>query len=230
MNLLNTSRCTSKNEHSALSSHSEFARLLHSCNRIVKELSKTAAMNIDPVQAETNSLVLDWSPSGGLLGKRNERILDRFMRSQKEKLLQLREKVTQSRARDNKGSFLERTEVSRLGIHPADAGSDAYDRDFALNLLSHAQDGLYEIDQALQRIESGTYGICEMSGKPIPHERLEAIPWARFTVECQSRFEKENKALLLSRRVMPFALIENEEEEEQQEEGKVPESVAAAER
>jgi RNA polymerase-binding transcription factor DksA len=199
--------------------------LLHSRNRIAKELSKTAAMNIDPVHAETNSLVLDWSPSGGLLVREcNERILDRFMRSQKEKLLQLREKVTQSKARGNKGFFLEGTEASPVGTHPADAGSDAYDRDFALNLLSHAQDALYEIDQALRRIESGTYGICEMSGKPIPHERLEAIPWARLTVECQSQLEKENKALLLSRRVMPVALFENDEGEEQQKKGKVPES------
>jgi RNA polymerase-binding transcription factor DksA len=159
-----------------------------------------------------------------LVGERNERILDRFVRSQKEKLLQLREKVTQSRARDNKGSFLERTEAPPLGTHPADAGSDTYDRDFALNLLSHARDALYEIDRALRRIESGTYGICEMSGKPIPHERLEAIPWARLTVECQSQLEKENKALLLSRRVMPVALFENEDGEEQQEEGRVSES------
>jgi RNA polymerase-binding transcription factor DksA len=199
--------------------------LLHNRNRIVKELSKTAAMNIDPVQAETNSLVLDWSPSGSVLvGERKERILDRFVRSQKEKLLQLREEVTQSRARDNKGAFLARTEAAPLGTHPADAGSDAYDCDFALKLLSHARDGLYEIDQALRRIESGTYGICEMSGQPIPHERLEAIPWARFTVECQSQIEKENKALLLSRRVMPLALIENQEGEEQQGEGKDLES------
>jgi RNA polymerase-binding transcription factor DksA len=182
-------------------------------------------MNIDRVQAETNSLKLDWSPGGRVLvGERNERILDRFVRSQKEKLLQLRENVTQSRARDNKGSFSERTEAPPLGTHPADAGSDTYDRDFALNLLSHVRDALYEIDRALRRIESGTYGICEMSGKPIPHERLEAIPWARLTIECQLQLEKENKALLLSRRVMPVALFENEEGEEQQEERKAPES------
>lgn len=200
---------------------SEFARLLHSCNRIVKKLLKTAVMNIDPVLAKTNSLALDWSPSGGVLvGERNERILDRFVRAQKKKLLQLRKEVTRSRARDNKGAFLDRSEASLLKTHPADAGSDAYDRDFALDLLSRARDGLYEIDQALRRIESGTYGICEMSGQPIPHARLDAIPWARFTVECQSEIEKENKALFLSRRVMPFALIENEEGEEQQEEGK----------
>ena len=52
-------------------------------------------------------------------------------------------------------------------MHQADAGSDAYDRDFALSLLSQEQDALYEIDEALKRIELGTYGICEMSGKPI---------------------------------------------------------------
>src|SRR5438445_13234920 len=78
-------------------------------------------------------------------------------------------------------------------MHQADAGSDAYDRDFALSLLSPEQDALYEIDQALKRIEVGTYGICEMSGKPIPHTRLEAIASARFTVECQSQLEKQNK-------------------------------------
>ena len=53
-------------------------------------------------------------------------------------------------------------------MHQADAGSDVYDRDFALSLLSQEQDALYEIDQALKRIELGTYGICEMSGKSIP--------------------------------------------------------------
>ncbi len=78
-------------------------------------------------------------------------------------------------------------------MHQADAGSDAYDRDFALSLLSQEQDALYEIDQALKRIELGTYGVCEMSGKPIPHARLEAIPFARFTVECQSQLEKQSK-------------------------------------
>ncbi len=72
-------------------------------------------------------------------------------------------------------------------------GSDAYDRDFALSLLSQEQDALYEIEEALKRIEGGTYGMCEMSGKPIAHARLEAIPFARFTVECQSQIEKKTK-------------------------------------
>ena len=81
---------------------------------------------------------------------------------------------------------------SAFGMHQADAGSDAYDRDFALNLLSKEQDALHEIEAALERIEAGAYGICEISGKKIPQARLEAIPFARLTVECQSQWEQEH--------------------------------------
>lgn len=82
---------------------------------------------------------------------------------------------------------------SAFGMHQADAGSDAYEKDFALSLLSQEQDALYEIEQALKRIETGTYGICEMSGEQIPAARLEAIPYARFTASCQEKMEKEMK-------------------------------------
>ena len=76
--------------------------------------------------------------------------------------------------------------------HLGDAGSDAYDRDFALNLLSQEQDALQEIQAALERITEGIYGICGISGKKIPQARLEAMPIARLTVECQSQWEREN--------------------------------------
>ena len=107
-----------------------------------------------------------------LIGKNNRpRKLDPFTRGQKEKLLQLRDAMVDSMAgvaQDTLRSRAEGSEASAFGMHQADAGSDAYDRDFALSLLSQEQDALYEIDQALKRIEVGTYGICEMSGKPIP--------------------------------------------------------------
>ena len=138
------------------------------------------------------------SPREALLGSNNsERKLTPFMRKQKEKLLQLRDAMVDSMAgvaQDTLRSRAEGSEASAFGMHQADAGSDAYDRDFALSLLSQEQDALYEIDQALKRIEVGTYGVCEMSNKPIPHARLEAIPFARFTVECQSQLEKQSKA------------------------------------
>lgn len=76
-------------------------------------------------------------------------------------------------------------------LHMADSGTDNFDRDFALSLLSSDQDAIYEIEEALKRIEKNTYGICELTGKNIPKARLAAIPWTRFTVEAQAQLEKE---------------------------------------
>ena len=150
--------------------------------------------------------------------------LDPFVRGQKDKLLQLRDAMVDSMAgvaKDNLRSRAEGSEASAFGMHQADAGSDAYDRDFALSLLSQEQDALYEIDQALKRIELGTYGICEMSGKAISHARLEAIPFARFTVECQSQLEKQNKASRVRQSVTSlFGLTEEEGGESEEEEAK----------
>jgi RNA polymerase-binding transcription factor DksA len=152
------------------------------------------------------------------------RKLDPFVRGQKEKLLNLRDAMVDSMAgvaKDNLRSRAEGSEASAFGMHQADAGSDAYDRDFALSLLSQEQDALYEIDQALKRIELGTYGVCEMSGKPISHARLEAIPFARFTVECQSQLEKQNKASRVRQSVTSlFGLTEEEGGEAEEEEAK----------
>jgi RNA polymerase-binding transcription factor DksA len=82
-------------------------------------------------------------------------------------------------------------EMPGYSLHMADSGTDNFDRDFALSLLSSDQDAVYEIEEALKRIEKKTYGVCELTGKPIPRARLEAIPWARFTVNAQAQLEKE---------------------------------------
>jgi RNA polymerase-binding transcription factor DksA len=82
-------------------------------------------------------------------------------------------------------------EIPGYSLHMADSGTDNFDRDFALSLLSSDQDAIYEIEEALKRIERKTFGICELTGKPIPKARLEAIPWARFTVQAQAQLERE---------------------------------------
>ncbi len=82
-------------------------------------------------------------------------------------------------------------EMAGYSLHMADSGTDNFDRDFALSLLSSDQDAIYEIEEALKRIEKNTYGICELTGKPIPKSRLEAIPWTRFTVQAQAQLERE---------------------------------------
>jgi DnaK suppressor protein len=117
-----------------------------------------------------------------------------FVDKQKQRLLDLRDELVDAMTgttRDTIRNAPEGSEASGSGMHQGDAGSDAYDRDFALSVLAKEQDALYEIEQALQRIKKGAYGVCEMSGKKIPQARLEAIPFARLTVECQAQWEKE---------------------------------------
>ncbi len=105
-----------------------------------------------------------------------------------QRLLDLRGRLTQQMS----GLAKESTEqLDGYSLHMADSGTDNYDRDFALGMLSSDQDSLHEIDEALKRIESDTYGVCEWTGKPIPKARLNAIPWTRFTVEAQAQLERD---------------------------------------
>ena len=150
------------------------------------------------------------------------RRLNPWLKKQQLRLLALKDSLLDSMtgvARDNLRTGHDAHEVSAHGLHQADAGSDAYDRDFALSLLSQEQDALFEIDEALKRIAKGTYGVCEMSGKQILKARLEARPFARFTVECQNEIEKKNR---FSRIRQPigrlFETVEDESGEESDEE------------
>ncbi|MSU21243.1 MAG: transcriptional regulator [Pedosphaera sp.] len=112
-------------------------------------------------------------------------------------------------------------EMASYSLHMADSGTDNFDRDFALSLLSADQDAVYEIEEALKRIEKGTFGICELTGKPIPKTRLDAIPWTRFTVEAQAQLERDGA--LRQRRLGTLGSVDSvgatevEEEEEAEE-------------
>jgi DnaK suppressor protein len=105
-----------------------------------------------------------------------------------ERLLELRDQLM----RQMNGLAKESAqEMAGYSLHMADSGTDNFDRDFALSLLSSDQDAIYEIEEALKRIEKNTYGICELTGKQIPKSRLEAIPWTRFTVQAQAQLERD---------------------------------------
>jgi len=136
-----------------------------------------------------------------------------------QRLLELREQLTRQMDGLAKESA---QEMAGYSLHMADSGTDNFDRDFALSLLSSDQDAVYEIEEALKRIEKNTYGVCELTGKPIPRKRLEAIPWTRFTVEAQAQLEREGA--LRQRRlgalgtVDAVGLTEAEPEEEEPEE------------
>jgi DnaK suppressor protein len=105
-----------------------------------------------------------------------------------QRLLDLRDQLTRQMSGLAKESA---QEMPGYSLHMADSGTDNFDRDFALSLLSADQDAVYEIEEALKRIEKNTYGVCELTGKPIPHARLEAIPWTRFTVTAQAQLERD---------------------------------------
>jgi RNA polymerase-binding transcription factor DksA len=73
---------------------------------------------------------------------------------------------------------------------PADSGTDSFDRDFALSLVSSEQDALIEIEEAILRIKDGSYGVCEITNKAIPAARLSAVPFTRYSVEGQAEHER----------------------------------------
>lgn len=81
-------------------------------------------------------------------------------------------------------------DLSAYGQHMADAGTDTFDRDFALSMVASEQEALSEIDAAIKRIHDGTYGICEITGKPIAKERLLAVPFTRYSAEAQKDIER----------------------------------------
>ena len=120
---------------------------------------------------------------------REKSIADRLIK-QRERLLRLRE-IFLKEIHQLTSEACE--ETPSYSMHPADAATDSFDRDLVLGLASFEQEGLYEIDAALRRIDDGTYGVCELTGRPIPWKRLEAVPWTRFSIEAERRVEGNDR-------------------------------------
>ncbi|MCX5703034.1 MAG: TraR/DksA family transcriptional regulator [Candidatus Omnitrophica bacterium] len=81
-------------------------------------------------------------------------------------------------------------DISGYTYHMADVATDTYDREFSLGLASNERDLVYELDDALKKIEEGTFGICEECKTLVTKTRLKAVPYARLCVKCQERKEK----------------------------------------
>lgn len=81
--------------------------------------------------------------------------------------------------------------IERHSMNMADSGTDEFDHDMALAILSNENDALYEVDSAIKRIQNGTYGVCEATGAAIPLERLKAVPWTRYTKEALEQMERQ---------------------------------------
>jgi len=81
-------------------------------------------------------------------------------------------------------------DISGYTYHMADVASDTYDREFSLGLASNEREALYELDDAIKKIEEGTFGICEECKSLISKTRLKAVPYARLCLKCQEKREK----------------------------------------
>jgi len=81
-------------------------------------------------------------------------------------------------------------DISGYTYHMADVATDTYDREFSLGLASNDRQFLYELEDALKKIDEGKYGICESCNSLIARSRLKAVPYARLCVKCQEKKEK----------------------------------------
>lgn len=81
-------------------------------------------------------------------------------------------------------------DLSSYSLHMADMATDNYDREFSLSLADTEQKMLYRINQAIEKIDTKTFGDCELCGKKISKVRLKAVPYAELCVPCQEKQEK----------------------------------------
>jgi RNA polymerase-binding transcription factor DksA len=82
-------------------------------------------------------------------------------------------------------------ELSSVDQHPGDLGTETFELEKNVSLLEQVESELLEIEAALERLERGTYGTCQACGRPIPAERLEALPATRFCVDDQAKAARE---------------------------------------
>ncbi|HEV7678617.1 MAG TPA: TraR/DksA C4-type zinc finger protein [Candidatus Dormibacteraeota bacterium] len=84
-------------------------------------------------------------------------------------------------------------ELASYDQHQADQGTETFERERDVSVLQRVEAQLREVEAALERLEAGTYGLCELCGKPIGDERLEAMPAARYCLEDQAIAERDGR-------------------------------------
>ena len=115
----------------------------------------------------------------------------------KKLLLMLREKLV-GKVDSMQGEALKRSrqdatgDLSNVPIHMADVGTDNYERELMIELIQNGEESVRSIDTALEKIEDGTFGVCELCAKKITKERLKAVPYAILCIDCQREEEIEN--------------------------------------
>jgi RNA polymerase-binding transcription factor DksA len=187
---------------------------------MVKKAQSLSAARPKAVGSATAASILGAAPKAPVVSNGKSEVKPEWAKYQKH-LLELRDRLSNQMNGLAKESA---EEMPGYSLHMADSGTDNFDRDFALSLLSSDQDAMYEVEEALKRIERNTYGICELTGKPIPKARLDAIPWTRFTVEAQAQLERDGA--LRQRRLGALGTVDSTGAAEVEEEEEVEEKPA----
>ncbi len=151
----------------------------------VKAASLADILGFNPGKSRRPALEID-----------EEQVPEKFRRYYK-MLIELRQHVLAQLGEHTEETLLKSAkddsgDLSGYGQHMADAGTDTFDRDFALSLVSNEQEALAEIEAAIKRIHDGTYGVCEATQKPISKERLLAVPFTRYSAEAKKEVERHS--------------------------------------
>ena len=84
-------------------------------------------------------------------------------------------------------------DLSAYTVHMADMASDTYERELSMNIVTSEQELLYQIDDALKRLDEGAFGLCQQCSQPITMSRLKAVPYASMCITCQRAKEQQHK-------------------------------------
>lgn len=152
-----------------------------------KDIPITKKSRSSEVKAEAPATTIDIASIKTRLSKKELEQYRLLLLSRRADILGLVNGMEQEALRSEGGN------LSHMPIHMADIGSDTADQDFALNLAEKERKTITEIDAALQRIADGTYGVCQATGKPIPKARLDAKPWAKYTIEAARMVESGHR-------------------------------------
>ena len=178
--------------------HVPFPEKSASKGAVAAKTAGDAAAKIKPQHIKAASLadILGFNPKKG---KSAELMADKDVPEKYKRyyrlLIDLRSHLTEDIERHSEETLKRSSkddagDLSAYGQHMADAGTDTFDRDFALSMVASEQEALAEIDGAIKRINDGTYGICEITQKPIAKERLLAVPFTRYSAEAQKGLER----------------------------------------
>jgi len=152
-----------------------------------KKIAKKVARKVSRKSAGRNPKKTLARPSGAKLLKGELEVFKRMLNERKGDILDNLQQITED---TQKKSQKEASgDISGYTLHMADVATDNYDREFSMGLASSERELLYELNDAMKKIEDGTFGFCEDCKGPIAKGRLKAVPYARLCVSCQEKRE-----------------------------------------